>query len=404
MSMYLAKYTSLSDLGLYGLVSGGTVIATAAFGARIDYPLMRDLPAMSKSSASLGTNGAAHWLALNYALPAAPLLWMITCSAGNASLALSLTIYALFCLESFANFLYNITVILNRAQLANNLFFLRSGAWVVPAIGIGVLLPSLRGARCAILCWLIGVGLAIVINIWALRDRIRWDFLRPSNMATETKWVCSALRRSFGIWIGTLALMAGGSTDRFILAHYCTLSDVGVATFYLSFTSSMATLVQSATFVPMQARLIALHDSQRGKEFSSLVRKGIRDSIFVALSLAVPIGVVVRLAGFYAGKSELYSAGGLFWLILTAGLIRSVVEGLYYPLFVLRLDRSVWIGNLIFCSATVFGNLVLIPKFGLTGLGVSALLASLTLTAVRIVPLRRPFSADKVPVYRERRN
>jgi O-antigen/teichoic acid export membrane protein len=389
LSVYLAKFTSLADLGLYGLVLSGSMIATAGFGMRIDYPLMRDLPAASRRKASLETNAAAYWLIFNYLFCAIPAIMCIEMFGYTNGLLLSVAIYLLCCMESWANFLYNITVLLNRPQLANNLFFVRSGAWVVPAVLIGLLVPAARTAPFVLLCWLTGVSLGAAINVWAIRDRIDWRWPRLATAGFEFRWIPSALYRSCGIWIGTLALTGGSCADRFILAHYLTLSDVGVATFYLSFTASLATLVQSATFMPIQARLIEVYDRGDFRQYRDIVLRTLRSSVLGAIGLAIPLAVIVRLAGTYAGKAELNATAHVFWLILLAAVIRSVVEGLYYPLFIVRRDREVWTGNLLFCLTNLIGNILLVAKFGLIGIGYSALLAVTVLTIVRAIPLQR---------------
>jgi O-antigen/teichoic acid export membrane protein len=398
LSVYLAKFTSLADLGLYGLVLGGSMIATAAFGIRIDYPLMRDLPAASRKKASMETNAAAHWLIFNYLFCAIPAIMGIGMFGHAGGLLLSIAIYLLCCMESWANFLYNITVLLNRPQVANNLFFVRSGAWVVPAVGIGLLVPAARSAPFVLLCWLIGVSLSAAINAWVIRDRIAWRWPRMATLGFEIRWIRSALYRACGIWIGTVALTGGSSADRFILAHYLTLSDVGVATFYLSFTASLSTLVQSATFMPIQATLIEVYDRGDFREYREIVLRTLRSSILGAIGLAVPLAVVVRLAGRYAGKPELAATAHVFWLILLAAVIRSVVEGLYYPLFIVRRDREVWMGNLLFCLANLIGNILLVAKFGLVGIGYSALISAAVLTIVRVVPLQRSLRSTRMTI------
>ena len=78
------------------------------------------------------------------------------------------------------------------------------------------------------------------------------------------------------------------------------------------------------------------------------------------------------LLGQILGKQELVTAFPAFILLLAATWLRTHAETLYYALFVERRDRAISLGNLLF-----------IPVYGLTGLGLAALMSAIGICAWR---------------------
>lgn len=89
------------------------------------------------------------------------------------------------------------------------------------------------------------------------------------------------------------------------------------------------------------------------------------------------------------GKPELIAAYPAFVLLLIATWIRTHAETLYYGLFVQRQHRAIWLGNLLFLASSLALNLLLVPLFGLNGLGVAAIASALMIAAWRSQTLRR---------------
>lgn len=381
LSLYMAKFFSLEELGRYGLAFGAVMLAVVAFGFRIDYVLSREVLGLDDDrSRRIGTT--VLWIFGLSFLGAAPFaLWGLLGSGGNGSSTLFLVlIYLLCCVESYANFLYTTTIALKRATLANGLFFIRSGLWTAPAIIVSYFIPSLRNVEFVILCWLVGVSISVALNMWFTRQRlIGW--YRWSELAWKDASVY--IRRALLVWIGSVGVTLGAYVDRFVLATYMTLSDVGVATFYLSFSASVLTLVQSATTSVTFPVLIEHYDRGDHREYGKELRKTTIIAASLAAIILLPLAVGMPFVARHMGKAALVNSYPAFVILLLATEARIVAETLYYALFVHRQHREIWLGNLLFLLAAFSLNVLLIPRFGLTGLATAALIAATALLAWR---------------------
>jgi O-antigen/teichoic acid export membrane protein len=295
--------------------------------------------------------------------------------------------FVLCCTEHFASAMYNIAVALDRANTANILFFVRGGLWTAPAILVGLVSPPMRTAEFVLGCWAFASVISVVLSIHLLRDRIAWRI--PGRLGEgERAWLVAAVKASAGVWLGTVAYAAGGYADRFIVANLLSLTAVGVATFYLSFTLPISTLVQSATFVPRQARLVELHDCGENEQYRALMRRTFLASAVLALAIAAAMAVLVGVSAQFLGKPELINSQPVFWLILVGAVVRTISDGLFYPLFVEHRTRAIWGSDIFFCGVVVFLTASLLPWLGLYGLGVASVASASLILLVRALALR----------------
>ncbi|MEO7277125.1 MAG: lipopolysaccharide biosynthesis protein [Sphingomicrobium sp.] len=397
LSLFMAKFFSLAELGRYGLAFGAVMLAVVAFGFRIDYVLSREVLGLDRrESQRIGTT--VLWIFLISFAAAAPLaLWALLSAGDTGSSAIYLVlVYVLCCVESYANFLYTTTIALKRATLANALFFMRSGLWTAPAILISYLVPSLRTVGFVLVCWLAGVSLSVILNQWFTRERLLGRFGWFGLAWSEAK---AFIRRALLVWIGSVGLTLGAYVDRFVLATYMTLSDVGVATFYLSFATSVITLVQSATTSVTFPILIEHYDKGDHRRYGKELRKTTMIAAVLAAAILVPLAVAMPFIARAMDKPALVASYPAFVVLLAATWLRINAETLYYALFVHRQHREIWLGNLLFLFVAFGLNMALIPSFGLTGLAISALIAALGLLAWRglFAARHRPGSRSDQP-------
>jgi peptidoglycan biosynthesis protein MviN/MurJ (putative lipid II flippase) len=76
------------------------------------------------------------------------------------------------------------------------------------------------------------------------------------------------------------------------------------------------------------------------------------------------------------------------WLIMGGTWVRVVAEAAFYGLYSRHKDKSIWMGNIIFLVVSFLLNLIFVPLLGLTGLGLSSLLANAALLLLRVGGLR----------------
>jgi O-antigen/teichoic acid export membrane protein len=391
LSLYMGKYFALSELGVYGLAFGAVMLAIVLFGFRVDYIVAREILGMpDNQQRRVGSEVAL--LYLGSFLLAAPFALAALLAFGGGNVSLLVLIYLLCGIEAYANFLYTVTIALKRPALANALFFVRAGLWTIPAMAVSYSNPSYRTVNFVLACWVAGAGASVVLNMWFMRRQLiglvplRW------SQWTEVRGYC---RSAAMVWVGSVAITLGGYLDRFVLASFLSLKEVGVATFYTSFTTAVVTLVQSATTNVTFPALIEHYDGGHQDAFKRELRRTALAAAAVALAILAGLAIVMPFMGRLMAKPELIAAYPAFVLLLFATLVRTHAETLYYGLFVKRQHRAIWLGNLLFLATSLLLNLLLIPQLGLIGLGVAAIVASLMIAGWRSIALRHDHAAPR---------
>jgi O-antigen/teichoic acid export membrane protein len=383
LSLYMARFMSLDDLGLYGLIFSVVMLAVTFFGGRIDYYLTRLIVTNDEGVSFKLLRDQSAFLVLNYLL-SIPLL-----IAGNrlfpgSTLLLSLT--ALICwLESYGNFLFVNTNFIGKSVLANVAFFVRSGLWSMLVIALGVAFPALRSLWFVLALWATASALSIVLNLSFL-NFVRWPGVR--SVPIDWGQIRSVLRRSLPIWIGSIGLIGGSYLDRFVLGAFLDLKAVGLATFYTSLTSAVVTLATSSALAVAAPRLISSAERRDSIEYKQELRRAALSvaAIGAVLSLAIALAIPYFAAAMH--KPEIGENMLAVWLLMAAVVVRLIAETAYFGLYARHKDRAVWVGNIGFLFVSLLLNLILVPPLGLTGLGVASFIATVVLLALRQGGLR----------------
>lgn len=376
LSLYLAKFLSLADLGLYGLIVAIQMIAVVLFGFRADHVLARRLSTASPDQAGGLLRDQSLFFGANYLAVTPILLIPLLFDLSDAAISALLFGWVICVSESYANLLFVNTNALGRSAASNAIFFVRAGLWAFVAIAVGVIWPSMRHLDVVLGLWTAGSLLSIVLNLIILKAG-RWPSF--AQRPFDRDLIASAVKGSALIWVGALGLIGGSYIDRFILAAYLSLGDVGVATFYTSFSTSVLTLITSSTLAVASPKLIQSADGRDWPAFRSELRHAGRAAAILSLILCAGIVVVMPFIGRLLGKAELSGFSLALLLIMAATWIRTIAETAFAGLYALHDDRSIWLGNLLYLIPATLLNLALIPFFGLAGLGVSSLISSLLL-------------------------
>lgn len=245
-------------------------------------------------------------------------------------------------------------------------------------IGFCVMGMQLWGATVA---WLLSVGLALAATFYFLVS------IFPEIVDTrllpifEIKQLLTfSIPLSFGSFLWLILLW----TDILMLGYFRSAAEVGVyrvasqtALLMVLFSSSVITI-----FAPMIADFYSRGDFQ---QVSMLFQTAIRWS----LSLTLPIFLILSVAGqdilTLFGKE--FKAGWLPLVILAAGqLARAGAGGLAVQMLAMSGHQYLKLsGDLILAIFNIVLNMLLIPRWGLTGAAVATSLSIVAVNVIRVV-------------------
>ena len=374
LTLYMGRYLSLGELGVYGLVFSAVMITTGVLGARLDYIVGRDLVGAKPEQACHILRDQTAFYGGNFLLFA--LVMAVLGFSGLASPVILMSVFAISVFESMASVFASNLISLGHPLLSTFLFFVRSGLWCVIVVAVGLLYPETRSVESILFAWTLGAALGVMLPFWFWRS-LPWRKILP--LPIDRVWLKASLKKSAPVWLGTIGAMTASSMDRFVVSAYLDLEKVGVVTFYSSFAFALLSLVHSGFFSFSYPRLIDLHKKGETKAFKEeAISTGIEVSLFV-LAAALFLGVLMPISAPFFGKPELAAEALTFWLMLCAIWIRSVSDSFYFVLYAKGKDKPLWLGDLLYLVPVIAGNVLLVPVFALPGVGYSAVFASVCL-------------------------
>ncbi|WP_041778118.1 lipopolysaccharide biosynthesis protein [Beijerinckia indica] len=387
LSLYMGRYFSLDDIGTYGLVFGSVMILTNVLGFRLDYVVSRELVRTTPIEALVKMRDQTIFYLANYFVGA--LIMIAVAQSGLVGIGMLplFFICALTITDNYSNLTYVNMVSLERPLLANALYFIGGGGWCFVAAAIGLIWPEYRHVDTVLTAWLLGYMLFFTATFWAWR-KMPWRELRGKPL--NWKWIRAGVTNSYLIWLGTLGIMAGSYSDRFVLAHFLGLEAVGIATFYFSFTNAILTLVQTGVLSFVYPRLIVHYREGNQTGFGHEMRHASRHVALFAGVIAIGISIAVPLLGYSLQRPEFVEYAPVLWLMAAGAWIRCSAEALYQGLFARHQDCAIWLGNLLYVVPVIVCSVVLVPMVGLIGVGYSAVISSLFLLLWRKYQLSRP--------------
>jgi len=391
--LYMGRFFSLSEIGVYGLVVGAISILSVLIGQDMIFFVTRDIVGDDLATTLHKMRDQAIYYMLNYVVLGFAILFVAMTHIVDIPSQILFYTFVLIVLESLGSISYYNMNSMNQQLQANSLFFIRAGLWVLPAIVLCVLDPSLQNADTVLICWIGGSAVSLLALLWCWRGMPWREVMsRPVNWA----WVKNGVRKSSLIWLGMIGLTCGAFVDRFVVEHFLTIEDVGVLTFYFSFTNGLLTLMQSGISAFATPRMILHHRNKASAEFASEARQAHKQIAISSGVLAVLLGVAVPLLGHLLGRDVFYTNAIVFWMMLFGTFLRANADILNNILYARHQDRAIWLGNLLYLVPALGCSLIFIPLFHFNGVGYGTIAASLFLLLWRWKNVRHPsFSSAK---------
>jgi O-antigen/teichoic acid export membrane protein len=130
--------------------------------------------------------------------------------------------------------------------------------------------------------------------------------------------------------------------------------------------------------------LIRLYEAGQEEQYFAEFRRLATLAGVLSGVILLGLGAAMPVLGMLVHKPALLANGLDLRLLLVATWIRTDAETAYYLLFIERKLKAVWAGNIMFLIASSTFNILLIPRYGIAGLGGAALISATALFAWRM--------------------
>jgi O-antigen/teichoic acid export membrane protein len=379
LAVYVARYLGLANLGLYGLLTGGTTIVPAALGFGLTDWIGRQI-------VGLKTEDAIPYMTSRMSVSVAmhaivqPSIWIANIALGTPLPQYELfLIGAILMLEHLASDAHDMLVLRGRTYLAYILTFFHVGLWPLVVIAWGLLDPSARTFHHLLLGWLGGLTMGWTVLVAVVLAGRYWRLMR-----IRMSLLLGCFRPSFPFYIKDLTNIGGLYIDRYLISFFLGLDLTGVYTFFWSVSNVVHSLVFYGTVHPQIAEIVA---AGRGKDRDTMQRLRQRMHIETgawALMLATCAAITVVLLLPYIGRPLLADNLPIFAMLLITALIRVGADG--YSIVLLGLHRDHAIASIGIAGAILSAvlNTMLIPVGGLYGAATAALTTATCLLTARV--------------------
>lgn len=383
LAIYTARYLSLADLGIYGLLMAATVIAPAVGGLGltdwimrrvVDLPLREAIPIVASRSA----------LTLLVQLIGQPLVFLGFALAGHP-LPLSFAVLggAIVLLETVSTEICDVMVARRHIFLAHWLGFLRQGFWPLPVIALGLLVPKARTLEMLLSIWCAALVLVWIILLLLLLQKGRWRYVR-----LVPRMLPVALRGSLLLYVKHVSGTVSSFADRFLISLFLGLELSGVYSLYWSMANVVHSLVVIGVLQTHVASLIEAAKERTGAGFRALERRLRREAGAWALVFALVVAIVTPFLISYLGRPLLKEHLPVLWLVLVATVLRIGADGYDYAIYAYHRDRAIATIAVGGALGSALLNVTLAPLMGLWGSALAYTFVSSALLAARYLVTR----------------
>jgi O-antigen/teichoic acid export membrane protein len=376
LTIYLARYLSTADLGVYGLVTATISIGMQLVGLEYHHFATREVVRATRERRVLVVGSQLRVYAASYAVAACALA--LACSLGWISRSTAAWLCALIVGNHLGQEVHRLLVALSRPREAYWVLAIGQGLWVFPAVAAGLLWPSLRNLPIVLGTWIVFTLFGLVVGLWLLRQE---GLLQRSRSAA----VSSIIRQ--GLPVGALFLISSVSfqlvdySGRYFLNGYREASQVGVYTLFSSMASALRDLLFAALITIVSPQMVA---AAKAGDYA-LLRKlsaGLqRRCTGWTAALIPPFILVGYAASRLSGRAEIGRGFKAYLLLLAATLVTNYSMGAHYTLYALRADRQLMYTHVGAAAVCLGLQAWLTASWGASG-AATATLASFTSMAI----------------------
>lgn len=386
LTIYIARYLDLTNLGLYGLLVGAATMIPAVLGFGLTDWTSRHIVQLSRSEAGpyIATRLTFSFL---LHLVGQPLAWAVNLFLGEpVPWHIVWMIGAILVLEHLGTDLYFLLVARRRPQFAAVLMFTRSGLWPPLVILCGLLVPALRTIEVVMAGWIAGLAVMWLLVGGLLAVERNWSAIR-----WHWRWLAQSIPLSFPFFLKDIGGASHLYLDRFLISAFLGLELTGVYTFFWSIANMIESLVYGLT----QTHLPDLVGVDLAKDRELMTKyewRLYRENGSWALLLAVGACVAVPLALPFIGDPLLTDYLPLFWMIVFGALLQLAAEIVAFLLFAARHDRAFTMIVLVGAPISAVANLALIPTVGIYGAAFAYIFTGMVVLALAWTLKRRMHS------------
>lgn len=292
-----------------------------------------------------------------------------------------LIVFLLIISEHLGQELFRLYTTLEKSNLANLFFFIKSGFWVWVVLFDFFVLNNELNLLKYLLIWCLFSWVSMVVSVIHLK--VFLDIKNFKLYKPDYRWIIKGVRNSSIFFISSLSFLVIQFSDRFMIDLFYGKKMVGVYSAYSQFVNAIDVFVFSAIIMVMYPKLIKLFSNQ--KEYTTLF-KSFKKSILVASVLLIVLGYFVSPILFsFLDKPSFITNIKTFNMLLIGVFFLLMSYAYHYDLYIKKKDTLLLKISLFSMSLNIILNLYLIPNNGIFGASLATMFSFFIMFLLKLI-------------------
>jgi O-antigen/teichoic acid export membrane protein len=377
--VYIAKYFSTAELGVYGLFNSTIIIALYLLGFEFYNYSTREILAADAGRLSLFIRNQFIAFGFTYliVLPVmVPILYR-----QFLPYQYFFWFYAVLISEHISIEFYRLFTILSRPVLANVIFFIKTGLWSLALIALWMSgFDSLLRLEFVWLAWFGGSFLACLVSLISIR-RLKIHVF--THAPVDWAWIRQGFKVGLPFFIIAISVRLIEQAGRFFLDIWASKSLVGIYSFFWNIANLLNIVIFTAVIMILFPKLVETHKKNLQAEFEKAMRQFKKLIYLSSLFLALALVLAIRPMLHYLGKNEFYPYLSTYYILILAHALLNISYIPHYILYVRDADKVIMWYTVLAAVVNIGGNFILIPALGMLGAAISILLSYLVILGLK---------------------
>ena len=195
----------------------------------------------------------------------------------------------------------------------------------------------------------------------------------------DSRWIKKGIKVGMSIFLATLFLKIIEFSDRYLIDYFLGKTALGIYAFYFQLANLVNVIIFTLYISFIYPRIFR---SVYDQDFAALKKN--KSEIFISSTVIVAIFSVAFFIFLpyilsLAGKSDLYDYQAVLYVLIASALLLNFSYSSHYVLIAGEKEKLIIVTTLCSCIINVALNLLLIPRIGVIGAAIAAVVAAMTL-------------------------
>jgi O-antigen/teichoic acid export membrane protein len=367
LTLFIARYLGLAQLGIYGLAVSATVLTPVVLGFGVANNLGREAIRHGPSSVTLRM--LQYFL---YLIPAyAGIGWIIAAFFPIDAVQAGAFGFLLF-LEQVQTDLFALMTVAGAVYGANLIYFVRTSAWAFIYMPLALANPSWRSLTVIVWFWLAG---DIAATILAVLVTPTWRWFEAALAVPKARLTLPHRHGSTLLYLSDITNTGFQYVDRYIIGIFLSPELLGVYTLFWSVVNAISNMIANAAVQTRKGALVQMARDFSRQAFNRSLRNVAIMSSQLATALSAAAIVLMYLAIPYIRRPELDRYLPTLFILCGAMILRTSYEVIAISFYAYRRDDLILYSCVTTLIVSLALNIGLVPAFGVWGASLALLVS-----------------------------